>query len=188
MAPLTSLGALLGACFFGLIASGIGLQILGWVRLKIESELRRILVAVALGIVILEVAFFFAQLTGKIEAGVIATLLLGAGFVASVRKELNGCLAVISRRILAGSKSETVLMAATLVIVAWEGLAATAPLVGSDALHYHFTVPLEILRNGFKPDFFLTHAFLVGQTHSLVLASLALGSEKLALACGSAVF
>jgi hypothetical protein len=31
MAPLISLGALLGACFFGLIASGIGLQILGWV-------------------------------------------------------------------------------------------------------------------------------------------------------------
>jgi hypothetical protein len=84
------------------------------VRLKIESELRRLLVAVALGIVILEVAFFFAQLTGKIEAGVIATLVVGAGFVASVRKELNGCLAAISRRILAGSKSEMALMAATL--------------------------------------------------------------------------
>ena len=73
-------------------------------------------------------------------------------------------------------------MAATLAVVAWEGFAATAPLVGSDALHYHFTVPLEILRNGFKPNFFLIHAFLLGQSHSLVLAGLSLGSEKLALA------
>jgi hypothetical protein len=74
------------------------------------------------------------------------------------------------------------LITAKLVIVAWEGLAATAPLVGSDALQYHFTVPLEILRNGFKPDFFLTNGFLVGQSHLLVLAALALGIEKLALA------
>jgi hypothetical protein len=98
--------------------------------------MRRVLVAVALGIVILELAFFFAQLTGKIEAGVIATLVVGAGFVAGVRTELSGCLAAISRQILAASKSEMVLMVAALAIVAWEGLAATAPLVGSDALHF----------------------------------------------------
>jgi hypothetical protein len=103
MAPLTSLGALLGACFFGLIASGIGLQILGWVRLKIESELRRLLVAVALGIVILEVAFFFAQLTGKIEAGIIATLVVGALIAVGMRKELSTRLAAIYRRAITPS-------------------------------------------------------------------------------------
>ena len=151
-------------------------------RLKIESELRRLLVAVALGTVILEIAFFFAQFTTKIAAGVITTLVVGAVIVAGVRKELSGCLAAIYRRAITPSKSEMALMAATLAIVAWEGLAATAPLVGSDALQYHFTVPLEILRNGFKPDFFLTNGFLVGQSHLLILAGLSLGSEKLALA------
>jgi len=62
-----------------------------------------------------------------------------------------------------------------------EGLAAMAPLTGSDALHYHFTLPAQILREGFRANWFDPHSFFLGQSHQLILAGLAIGSERLAL-------
>jgi 4-amino-4-deoxy-L-arabinose transferase-like glycosyltransferase len=59
--------------------------------------------------------------------------------------------------------------------------ASLAPLTGSDALHYHFTTEQLILEQGFHPIFFLTHSFLCGQGHLLILLGLALGSESLAM-------
>jgi hypothetical protein len=83
--------------------------------------------------------------------------------------------------VLNGSRFEKALIALTALILVIEGLAAMAPLTGSDALHYHFTAPLLELRSGFHPNFFLSHSFLCGQSHLLILAGLALGSEKLAM-------
>src|SRR5262249_14915176 len=74
------------------------------------------------------------------------------------------------------------ILLAFVIVATIQGLAATAPLTGSDALFYHFTVPLNILHRGFQPDFFLPHMFLTGQGHVLIFAALALGSEKVALA------
>ena len=62
-----------------------------------------------------------------------------------------------------------------------QGFAAMAPLSGSDALHYHFAVPLLILNEGFHPNWFLSHSFFTGLSHQLILAALAAGSERLAL-------
>jgi hypothetical protein len=44
-----------------------------------------------------------------------------------------------------------------------------------------FTTPLLTLRDGFHPNFFLTHSFFTGQSHLLILTGLALGSEKISL-------
>ena len=62
-----------------------------------------------------------------------------------------------------------------------EFLASLAPLTGSDALHYHFTTEQLILGQGFHPIFFLTHSFLCGQSHLLILLGLGLSSEALAM-------
>ena len=62
-----------------------------------------------------------------------------------------------------------------------EVFAAMAPLTGSDALHYHFSVPLIILRDGFHANWFLAESFLTGLSHQLILAGLAIGNERLAL-------
>ena len=59
--------------------------------------------------------------------------------------------------------------------------ASLAPLTGSDALHYHFATEQLVLEQGFHPIFFLTHSFLCGQSHLLILLGLALGSESLAM-------
>jgi hypothetical protein len=48
-------------------------------------------------------------------------------------------------------------------------------------MHYHFAVPHLVLSQGWHPIFFLTHSFLTGQGHLLILVGLGLGSERLAL-------
>ena len=73
------------------------------------------------------------------------------------------------------------MQAAFLGVVLYAGLAAMAPLTGSDALNYHFTQPRLILLQGYHANFFSAHSFLTGQGHLLILAGLALGSEKFAL-------
>ena len=76
---------------------------------------------------------------------------------------------------------ELILSGCVAVVLILEGLAATAPVTGSDALHYHFTTPSLILASGFHPNFFLSHSFLCGQSHLLILAGLALGSSRIAM-------
>jgi hypothetical protein len=67
------------------------------------------------------------------------------------------------------------------IVACVEFLVAMAPVTGSDALHYHFTVQRHILEQGFHPIFSNSHSFLCGQHHLLILFGLSLGSEHLAM-------
>lgn len=62
-----------------------------------------------------------------------------------------------------------------------EALISTAPLTGSDAMHYHFTAPLLQIGRPEHPIFWLTHSFLTGLAHELIGMGLVLGGDKLAL-------
>jgi len=62
-----------------------------------------------------------------------------------------------------------------------EAIASTAPLSGSDAMHYHFTAPLLQLDGAQRPLFWLTHSFLTGLAHEFVAMGLALGSDRISL-------
>jgi len=62
-----------------------------------------------------------------------------------------------------------------------EALLSTAPLTGSDAMHYHFTAPLVEIGSPEKPIFWLTHAFFMGLGHELIGLGLVLGGDRLAL-------
>ncbi|HKB97156.1 MAG TPA: DUF1420 family protein [Terriglobales bacterium] len=86
----------------------------------------------------------------------------------------------VLRRVIRAPRSEVVSSGFVGILLLLQGLAATAPLTGSDALHYHFTAPQLILRAGFHPNFFLSHSFFGGQSHLLILAGLALGSSRIA--------
>ena len=68
-----------------------------------------------------------------------------------------------------------------LFFAALEALLATAPLTGSDALHYHFTAPLLEIGKPEHPIFWLTHSFFLGLGHELIALGLVLGGDKLAL-------
>src|SRR5256885_438613 len=142
MALIAALGALLAACFFALVGTAVGLQTLRWLKISIRSVFERLLLAAAVGVIVLEVALFAAQASGKIRVGVLVAFLLACGFVPVASRELKESFGAISARIIRAPKIERVLAALTGLVAFWEGIAAVAPLPGSDALHYLFAAPL----------------------------------------------
>jgi len=97
------------------------------------------------------------------------------------RKSIWGRSIRVLRQVVPTSKEVNFLIVLVAISLCVEFLSSLAPLTGSDALHYHFTVQKEILEHGFHAIFSNSHSLLCGQHHLLILFGLALGSEKLAL-------
>ena len=180
MALANSCLVLLAVGLCAWIASAFGHRLLRFLSLELDSPAEHLLLSAALGFICIEVLLFFVQVFGHIRAGVLAVVasavLLGGGDFLLVKKRAVDIL----KRAVRVPRSEMILGGLVAGIVLLQGLAATAPLTGSDALHYHFTAPLLTLRAGFHPNFFLSHSFFCGQSHLLILAGLALGSSRIA--------
>jgi len=74
-----------------------------------------------------------------------------------------------------------VLVAAILGMLILSGLVAMAPLTGSDAMHYHFTVPRIWVEAGrWQPVWWTVSGFYTGGGHYLIAFAMALESEALA--------
>ncbi|MGA9389183.1 MAG: hypothetical protein WBV69_01935 [Candidatus Sulfotelmatobacter sp.] len=191
MALMASLATLLAVAIFAYVMAAlghrilrlIGLQCFGSQRLAgselIGSEL--ILCSIALGVITLQVGLFIAEVLQAVRIGVFACLIAAVIFGARDLPVIFQMVRSAAHSIFSGPRTEKLLAAMTGLVLAFEGLAAMAPLTGSDAMRCHFTVPLLILRTGFHPNFFLAHSFFCGQAHLLILAGLAVGSEKLAM-------
>lgn len=172
---------LLAASLFLLAQICLGTWILRKLRLEFESFPEHCLIAACSAVILTEVAAFLIQWTQHIRAGSFCILFLSCLPIASELSNLwrkakkfwqDSPPFSTAERFVSG------LIGATLLI---EFIAALAPLTGSDALHYHFTTQKLILEQGFHPIFFLTHSFLCGQSHLLILMGLALGGESLAM-------
>ena len=176
MALVTSCMVLFAVGLFALVAAAAGHRILRLCALEFPSDAEHLLCSIGLGVIAIEVLLFFAQIPGHIPLGVAivlaVTFLFALGDVLTTLARVYG----IVWRAMRGSRMQKSLIAVCGVVLLVEGLAAMAPLSGSDALHYHFTAPLLTLRYGFHPNFFLSYSFFTGQSHLLVLAGLALGS------------
>jgi Protein of unknown function (DUF1420)/Dolichyl-phosphate-mannose-protein mannosyltransferase len=141
-----------------------------------------LLFSLALGVIACELLLFLAEVSQHIYLGIV---LIAAGVVITSAGEFSLVwreVVAILRRFSDAAKTTKLICLAIAVVSLTEFTAAMAPLTGSDALHYHFAAPLEILRRGFHPDFFLSHSFFSGQGHLLILLGLALGSEQIAMA------
>jgi Protein of unknown function (DUF1420) len=141
-----------------------------------------LLFSAALGVIACEVLLFGVEISQHIYLGIV---LIGAGVVMASAGEFSLVwreIVAIVRRFSDAVKATKLMCLAVAVVALIEFVAAMAPLTGSDALHYHFAAPLEILRRGFHPDFFLSHSLFTGQGHLLILLGLALGSEQIAMA------
>ncbi len=183
MALISSLAALAGALVFALLAAALGMRLLAWARIEAARVSEHLLWSIGTGVITLQVILFPLEFTGHARRStVLAVLALSALVGAAEAKSVLSAVRKIAARILDSSQKELLLASLVCAVLLLQGLAATAPLTGSDALHYHFTAPRLTLERGFHPDFFLSHSFFCGQTHLLILAGLALGSEKLALA------
>jgi hypothetical protein len=183
MALISSLAALAAGLIFAVLAAALGMRLLAWARIEAARVSEHLLWSAGAGVITLQVMLFLLEFTGQTRrATVLAVLFLAALLgAAEVQSVVSGISEVVVQ-ILDSPKTELSLAGTVCAVLLLQGLAAMAPLTGSDALHYHFTAPLLALERGFQPDFFLSHGFFSGQTHLLILAGLALGSEKLALA------
>jgi Protein of unknown function (DUF1420) len=181
MALATSCALLLAVGSFAVIVSAAGHRILRLGGLEFPSDSEHLLCSAALGVLCLQVILFGAQIAGHLPVTVIATLVLAFVFgfpdVLAIGARAYGLV----WRTMRGSRVEKWTITAIAVVLLVEGLAAMAPLTGSDALHYHFTAASQTLRYGFRPNFFLSHSFFTGQSHTLILAGLALGSDRLSM-------
>ena len=181
MALITSCAVLLAVFLFAVITAAFGHRMMRILRLEFPSHVEHLLCSVALGVISFEVLIFFVQTLGHIRIGTAAVILL---LVVVGIPDLSPVLVKLSLflgRCLSGSGFERGLIAVAGLVLLVDGFAAMAPLTGSDALQYHFTAPSLVLRAGFHPDFFLSNGFLCGQSHLLILAGLALGSDQLAM-------
>ncbi|MGB2899203.1 MAG: DUF1420 family protein [Candidatus Acidiferrum sp.] len=181
MAFLGAVAALLAAAGIAIVAAAAGLQLLLILHHAMNRASERLLLGAALGVIAIEIGFFLAQALRPARIACAAVVALAATFGARQFAEVYRIAATIFRDVWK-SPSERGLLMLTLLVLLWQGIAATAPLTGSDALNYHFAAPLAVLRNGFQPDFSLTQGFLTGQGHTLIFAGLALRSDRLALA------
>jgi hypothetical protein len=181
MALIVSCVTLLAVGFFALMATALGHQLLRLCSIEFGGDAEHLLSSIAVGVICIEVLLFLVQISGHIRAGVV-TIIAVAFFVG--RNDVVpvfGKVFSFVRRALSRSVSERILIGCIGAVLLIEGFAAMAPVTGSDALHYHFTAPLLILRSGFHPNFFLSHSFFCGQSHLLILAGLALGSDQLSM-------
>jgi hypothetical protein len=170
--------ALSGFC---LALASLGSLILRYARLEMDTDEKHLLVSVAIGLVVTEIVLFAVEATQHVRQGcyVVLIFLCVVSFL-ECKSVLKTAFKLI-KRMAPRSKPCRYSLLLLSVIVVVEFLTAVAPLTGSDALHYHFTTQELILERGFHPIFSISHSFLCGQSHLLILFGLALGSEKLAL-------
>jgi len=181
MALAASLAVLLAVVLFAVMATALGHRLLHLCPSEFTSDAEHLLCSAAFGVIGIEMLLFPVQFLSRIRLGVAVVfglaLILG---VSEFTPVLNKVYRVL-RGAGGSSRFEKLLIAGFGLTLLVEGLAAMAPVTGSDALHYHFTAPQLVLQSGFHPDFFLSHSFFTGQSHLLILAGLALGSSQFAM-------
>lgn len=171
----------LGLCGFCLGFACLGNRILRFLRLEMESDAGHLLVAVAVGLTASEIFLFLVLVTQQIRLGCLALVGLCCILLFVEAKSVCRRCKLVYSKIALSSNAGFFVFSLTAVVTLAEFLASQAPLTGSDAMHYHFTVQKQILGLGFHPIFSNSHSFLCGQSHLLILLGLALGSEHLAL-------
>src|SRR6266567_1640252 len=183
MALIASLAVLLCTGVFCFLMAAFGQRVLRWGQVDLESDGEQILVSVAVGVIAFEAALAILLPLGYLMPSLLVVLLaIAVAGISEYRPILRSTASLLRSSIMTASCGERFLLATLALVLLFEGLAAMAPLTGSDALHYHFASPLLVLRYGFHPDSFLSHSFLTGQGHLLILAGLVAGTDKFALA------
>lgn len=168
-------------CGFCLGFASLGTWILRALRWEMASNGEHVLVAIAVGVTTTEILLFVIQITQHIRQGCWAIVAFLCGLVVWKWKSVWARMRIALRQLLPATLIGKFLLILIVIVVSAEFLVSQAPLTGSDALHYHFTVQKLILQEGFHPILSNSHSFVCGQHHLLILFGLALGSDHLAL-------
>jgi len=167
-----------------LIMTAWGMQIQNLLRCRTESRLESLLFASGFAFAIIEIFLFFVVFVGRLTLGPAVTLLtlLSISAWSGWTKLWRDARSLLSslRQSLESPFNRLVVLLISLILAS-EGLVAMAPLSGSDAMHYHFTVPRITLGKPLVPLFGLLHSFYLGQSHLLVSLGMSLGSDRISL-------
>jgi hypothetical protein len=181
MAIAQNLLTLVVLASFCLAFACLGSRILRLFRFQIERDAEHLLVAIGVGVVCTELLLFLVQFTQYIRQGFLFVIGLLCIPLFSESAVILRRFQATLRVLRSWSATSRYLIWLTGIVLSAQFLTSMAPLVGSDAMHYHFTVQKLILEQGFRPLFSNSHSFLCGQHHLLILLGLGLGSERLAL-------
>jgi hypothetical protein len=181
MALAQALLTFLSLCGFCFGFASLGMRILRALHYDMPSDSDHVLVALAVGLVTTEILLFLIQTTQHIREGCLAIVAFLCVLVIWEWKSVWVRTGAALRKIVPTTPVGKFLLMLLGAVALVQFFASQAPLTGSDALHYHFTVQKQILQLGFHPLFSNSHSFLCGQHHLLILFGLALGSEHLAL-------
>ena len=184
VALVHALAHLLVVLFILLISVAWGARVLERLGYRAASHLESVLFAAGFSVACLEIALFVMAATGALGR-VTALVLLAVMAVTAGRGWRQ--LTMDARSLWDGAAHslaaslDRAIAVGVVLFLALEALLAMAPLTGSDAMHYHFTVPLLEQGHPLSPIFTLTHSFFTGQAHLLNSLGLALGSDRISL-------
>ena len=184
MALITAAVCMAVVCAILLISVAFGNRILEFAEFVISDPLDNILFSTGIGFAVLQFLLGLLGLaTGLTRVKVIILLIViaaaaGRGWNTLPRLGKESWLNLLAVLASRATKLLAICIGFFLVL---EAILSTAPLSGSDAMHYHFTAPLLHLGNPDRPIFWLTHSFLTGLGHELIELGLALGSDRISL-------
>ena len=168
-------------CAFAFATASLGSLILRVLQLEMDADGEHLLVCTGVGVISIEMLLFGVEVTQLIRKGCLVVVGLLCVFLLAEFKWIAPRCSRSLKAAFSGSRVDFFLLLVIGIVLGLEFLASLAPLTGSDALHYHFTIPKLILAHGFHPEFSISNSFLCGQNHLLILFGLALGSEKAAM-------
>src|SRR5438477_7386552 len=142
-----------------LMLGGAGAVLLRALRVTEASAFDHLLFSLGAGVVLLALAVTLGELAPDVRIGVIfAAAIVAVVGIAGIGAMFSAVSQVV-KAIAALQGIERFLAATLFLVLTLQMLAAFAPMTGSDALHYHFTMQAIYLREGFHPPWSLLHGF-----------------------------
>lgn len=166
------------------LAIAFGTRMLRSLRLSVDGALEEALYATGLFFAALEVALFFLGMFGWLRQSTVLIVLGGAALVSGEGwLQLPQLARALVGQLRRTKRSRVTLLVITLILIslAVDALMAMAPLTGSDAMHYHFTVPILEVSKRAEPIFSIVNSFFLGEGHLLISLGMALGSDRISL-------
>lgn len=184
MALINSIGWLAAVFLLGLICVAFGARLLKFIGIRVSGTLERALLSAGISFAILQLAVFALLAERWLRRGTLGILFLVMTISAGTEWKIIPELYRASQGFFVETRKSWFrlsLAAAIAAVLMIEALAAMAPLTGSDALHYHFTIPAMWLHNGLAPIYGIISSFGVGQAHMLIALGLGLGSDHFSM-------
>lgn len=183
MALIRAVAHLSVVFFLACLSIACGTRLLRSVNLSTKQALEDVLYSAGIFFAALEVVLFGLARFGLLHRHVVLSVLGASAFLAGRGWLKLAELAKAGADHLRRARQSPMTLSLVILVLGCfftDALLTTAPLTGSDAMHYHFTAPM-LWAGKAEPIFWLSYSFLVGQAHQLISLGMALGSDGISL-------